>query len=81
MPQVHGATPPVMSSEAVSPIKSALYPMLARVFCMRLIAVDFPAHGPPVMTILIISMILYLLEKNFDIIIQKNSCKINKNSL
>ena len=49
----HGA-PPLLSSVAVSLTNSTVYPSLVKAFWIQLIAVVLPAHGPPVMTILVI---------------------------
>ena len=56
-PQVHGATPPVISSVAVSGMIRTVYPRWVNAFRIQLMAVDFPAQGPPVITIFCITFI------------------------
>jgi hypothetical protein len=55
--QVQGATPPVISSVAVSGTNRTSYPLSLKALLIQFIAVVFPAQGPPVITILLISIV------------------------
>ena len=46
--------PPLASSVAVSSTNSTVYPFWVNAFWIQLMAVVFPAQGPPVMTIFVI---------------------------